>query len=443
MRRLLVAILLMATTACGKKGPPLLPFMRQPKAAEITGARRVGNDVYLTIAVPTANVDDSMPASLATIEVWAVTAAAPPSQSQFTSLATRVMEIPVARYPDPSDRSGTIVPDPRSGALQGIPVTIRELLTPEAKIAREFPPSAKATESKPAPRGTAAVATPQAAAAEPEVLRRFYMTIPRSDRRRNGAPSAIVEVPMTMIPDKVPEIRVAMRGHDIRLEWEPAGGLLGWLLDRVLPLEPPPVEERQAASAAGPRAPAAPSGPTLYYIYRDLAPDPLELPSKRAVPSPWASSPATPINAQPQPGLSLTEDVPFDDRERCYQVRGVRGTGAQRIEGEPSARACIVPIDIEPPAAPTGLMASVEEGRIDLRWEPNGEEDLRGYVVLRRTSGSDTLQLLTPEPIIATRYTDQLNLLAGQMYIYVVEAVDTRVPLPNVSDPVEIPVTAR
>jgi hypothetical protein len=121
----------------------------------------------------------------------------------------------------------------------------------------------------------------------------------------------------------------------------------------------------------------------------------------------------------------------------------VRGTGAQRIEGEPSARACIVPIDIEPPAAPTGLMASVEEGRIDLRWEPNGEEDLRGYVVLRRTSGSDTLQLLTPEPIIATRYTDQLNLLAGQMYIYVVEAVDTRVPLPNVSDPVEIPVTAR
>jgi hypothetical protein len=249
---------------------------------------------------------------------------------------------------------------------------------------------------------------------------------------------------MTMIPDKVPAIRVANRGHDIRLEWEPAGGLLGWLLDRVLPLEPPPVEERQGASASGSRAPAAPSGPTLYYIYRDLAPDPLELPSKRTFESPWASSPATPISTQPQPGLSLTEDVPFDDRERCYHVRGVRGTGPQRIEGEPSDRVCIVPIDTEPPAAPTGLMASVEEeGRIDLRWEPNGEEDLRGYVVLRRTPASDTLQLLTPEPITATRFTDQQNLLAGQMYIYVVQAVDTRVPLPNVSDPVEIPVTAR
>src|SRR5215216_6015445 len=67
------------STACGKKGPPLLPFVRQPKAAEITSARRVGNDVYLTITVPTANVDDSTPASVAQIQVLAVTAGTPPS----------------------------------------------------------------------------------------------------------------------------------------------------------------------------------------------------------------------------------------------------------------------------------------------------------------------------------------------------------------------------
>src|SRR5215208_4253606 len=64
------------STACGKKGPPLLPFVRQPKAAEITSARRVGNDVYLTVTVPTANVDDSTPASVAHIQVLAVTAGA-------------------------------------------------------------------------------------------------------------------------------------------------------------------------------------------------------------------------------------------------------------------------------------------------------------------------------------------------------------------------------
>jgi len=68
-------------SACGKKGPPLLPFVRQAKAAEITSARRVGNDVYLTVAVPTANIDESPPASVARIQVWAVTAATPPSQA--------------------------------------------------------------------------------------------------------------------------------------------------------------------------------------------------------------------------------------------------------------------------------------------------------------------------------------------------------------------------
>ena len=76
MGKLLVAIVLMATVACGKKGPPLLPYVRQAKASTITSARRVGNDVYLTISVPTANVDDSTPASVSRIRVFGVTATA-------------------------------------------------------------------------------------------------------------------------------------------------------------------------------------------------------------------------------------------------------------------------------------------------------------------------------------------------------------------------------
>src|SRR5262245_33773693 len=308
LRTLTVALLLTATTACGKKGPPLLPYVRQPKAAEITSARRVGNDVYLTIAVPTANVDDSMPASLAAIEVWAVTATTKPAQSQFTTAGALVSRIPAARYPDPSDKSGTIVPDPKRGALQGTSVTIRDALTPEAKVAGEPPPSANARAGRPASSGSAASEAPQAAASGPEVLRRFYMTIPVSISRPPGQPSAIVDVPMTMMPNKVPAIRAAMKGHDIVLEWEPAGGLLGWLLDRPMALEPAPVEARQTSPAPGSPAPADPAGPTLYNIYRDIAPDPLELLPRRAFDTPWASAPATPINAQPQPGLSFMED---------------------------------------------------------------------------------------------------------------------------------------
>jgi predicted small lipoprotein YifL len=62
-----VTACLLATIACGKKGPPLLPYVRQPAAAEITAVRRVGNEAFVTVSVPTVNVDESRPASLAEI----------------------------------------------------------------------------------------------------------------------------------------------------------------------------------------------------------------------------------------------------------------------------------------------------------------------------------------------------------------------------------------
>jgi hypothetical protein len=420
--------------ACGKKGPPLLPYVRQPKAAEITSARRVGNDVYLTVTVPAANVDDSTPASVAQIEVWAVTTGTPPPQSQFTTIATRVAVIPVARYADPSDKSGTVVPDPGAGALQGTSVTIKESLTAAEKTARVLPP----------PKGASSAATPPPATADPEVLRRFYMTIPVSDRMKPGPPSTVVEVPMTLIPDKVPARGLILRrtGHDMVLLWEPAGGLLGWLLARAMPAEPAPVEERRAAGSPASSPPAVPSGPVLYNIYRETDPDPLAVPGPKPVETPWAFSPAVPINKEPLTTLTFTDDVPFDGRARCYYVRAVRGTGAQRVEGEPSDRQCDAPIDDEAPAAPTGLTATAGEGSISLRWEPNGEEDLGGYLVLRREAGGDTLRQLTPSPIAETQFTDS-SVTAGQMYTYVVQAVDKRIPLPNVSDSTETNVTAR
>jgi fibronectin type 3 domain-containing protein len=113
------------------------------------------------------------------------------------------------------------------------------------------------------------------------------------------------------------------------------------------------------------------------------------------------------------------------------------------VESEPSETVCKVPVDLDPPAKVTGLSVTEEGGAITLRWEPNGEEDLGGYIVLRREVGSDTLQKLTLEPLTKTSYTDS-SVMSGRMYIYVVQAVDNRIPLPNVSDPEETPtITAR
>ena len=429
------------TVACGKKGPPLLPFIRQAQAAEITSARRIGNDVYLTITVPTANIDDSTPASVAQIQVLAVTMETPPPQSQFATIATQVALISVARHADPSDKSGKVVPDPKTGALQGASVTIKESLTPQEMVRRELPSSAKATEGKPA-KDVRPAATPPPPASEPEVLRRFYMTIPLSDRGRPGVASKVVDVPMSSTPDKGPTLDLKRTGHEVVLLWEPAGGLLGWLLDRALRAEPAPVEERRASGAAASKAPAAPSGPALYNIYREIDPDPLASPGPKPSETP-AVSLAVPINKEPLTSLTLTDDLPFDGMTYCYYVRAVRGTGTQRVEGEPSDRQCTVPVDDEAPAAPTGLTATAEEGSISLRWEPNGEEDLGGYLVLRRDPGGDTLRQLTPVPIAGTTYTDS-PVTSGQMYTYIVRAVDKQPSKPNVSiDSAETAVTAR
>lgn len=435
------------STACGKKGPPLLPYVRQPAAAEVTSALRVGNDVYVTVTVPTANVDGSTPASVQQIQVWGATAATPPPLSQFVAMATLVATIQVARYADPADRSGTVVPDPKTGALQGASVTVRDSLTADEMTPRELPASAKATADKPAAKAKvgqppAKGTSSPAAAPAPEALRRYYLTIPLSDRKRPGPPSKPVDVPLTSVPDRVAVVTATMKGRTVVVEWEPSGGVVGFLLGRALTVETSPVDERPAGAAVKATASAA-SEPTLYNVYRELAPDPLALPVIAAADSPWASSPELPLNPKPLTMLSFPDEVPFDERQRCYHVRAVRGTGAQRVESEPSNRACIVPVDTEPPAAVTNLSASSVEGSIVLRWDPNGEEDLRGYIVLRRAAGDDTLQqLTTTAPLAKTGYTDT-EVMSGQTYTYVVQAVDNRIPVPNVSDPSDTTATAR
>lgn len=433
-RALVVAFVLLATGACGKKGPLLPPYVRQPAAAEVTTARRVGNDVYVTIAVPKADIDGATPASLASIEVWAVTARTPPPGGAIPRDATLVTTIPVAREAEPGDRSGKVVPDPKTGALQGETVTILDTLTVE-ELEVSVPPVASV--EKPASADDVAATPP---------LQRFYFTVPRSDRKKVGLLSAVKEVPLSFVPDKVPGVRTAMSGHDIVLRWEPSGGILGWLLDRPLPpevpLSVPPASSSRAASATS--TPPT-TGATLYNIYLEQAPDPLVLTQPGDAPSPWTVAPATPINPQPVADLTFTDaEVPFDERQRCYRVRAVRGTGAQQVESESSDRACIVPVDLEPPVAPTGLSATVVDGEVRLRWEPNGEADLRGYIVLRREAGSDTLLELTRTgPIAETRWIDT-EITPGRIYTYVVQAVDNRIPLPNVSEPTESEtVTAR
>ena len=91
------------------------------------------------------------------------------------------------------------------------------------------------------------------------------------------------------------------------------------------------------------------------------------------------------------------------------------------IESAAPPDACQTFVDRFPPAAPKGLQAVPGEGSISLIWEPNGEKDLAGYVVLRAV-GESELQPITPEPLTATTFRDGVQ--AGTRYTYAVKAVD-------------------
>jgi hypothetical protein len=95
--------------------------------------------------------------------------------------------------------------------------------------------------------------------------------------------------------------------------------------------------------------------------------------------------------------------------------------------------------DTTPPAAPTGLTASLDGVSVALDWDDNTEGDLKGYNVYRSiTSGSGYTQL-NSSTILDSEYTDSTP-PGGETY-YVVTAVDTSLNESDDSDEVSITTT--
>src|SRR5205085_2210145 len=92
--------------------------------------------------------------------------------------------------------------------------------------------------------------------------------------------------------------------------------------------------------------------------------------------------------------------------QRCYAVRAAARVAGTFIESEPSPPHCETLADTFPPAAPKGLTAIPSDGAINLIWEPNGESDLSGYLVMRARAPSGTLEPITPAPIQETSFRD-------------------------------------
>ena len=407
----LVIAIAFLTMGCGKKGPLLPPFVQIPSSVIEIVAERKGSDIFITLVVPSENIDGSEPVSISRVEVYGFTGRTAPPGRRWGELGKliqtiSVQDITIKDIPSVSSEHTEMV-------LVGSSVTVHEILTVDSyKLSQTSLLNIESDEIVP--------------------LNRFYVAVGFSSSGESGPLGTVASVSLAALPAPPTSGRTSVRENEIRMTWEPSGGLIGFLLERALPQEFPPLGV-VGNSQGDPSLEAAfvlPK-PTRYNIYRVVENDPLALLPMSKAPS-WLAGPPAPLNLLPIVELEFTDTVMFD-RRHCYFVRAVKDSEESLVESKPSTSVCMTPVDIFPPVAPQSLAAIVSGEGIGLIWESNKELDLGGYLVLRRESSDATLQTLTSVPIIETRYQDK-DVSPGVTYSYTVVAVDQRLPLPNVSE---------
>ena len=414
---------------CGKKGPPLAPIVRIPAAVATIQAQRVGSDAFVTVTLPAKNIDSSVPVDIGRVEVYGYTGRRPPPNARWVEVAELVATIPVIPplSPDAPPADTTPPADLSQGALPGAMVTVLDHLTAEKLVEGK-------TVEEPVRGARGPVAPVVAVTTGPEPLRRYYMAIGFSERGRPGPPGTAAEFPLIETPEPPAFVNATWTDAALNLEWPPSGGIVGFLFDAGLPQEDAPLNDLFEPIVTTP-APAAnavvlPTGPVRYNVYRQVEPDPFAFPDAGA-PVAWAATSPAPVNPVPLSTMSFTDSVEFD-RERCYVVRPIKGMTPNAVEGDASPPNCFIPVDLFPPAPPARVVAVADEGGISLIWEPNAEPDVAGYMVLRGEASDATLQPLTPTPVAEPRFRDT-HVSAGKKYVYAVVALDSRLPVANVS----------
>jgi hypothetical protein len=417
---------LLALAACGKKGPPLAPLRVAPARIEDLAVAKTGEEVRARFTVPSANADQSKPADLVAVEVYAISGKAedptgnPLAGPQFVRFGELVGRVHVA----PPETPGETPPDPTRGSVaeraraaaemaarqtqpaQGSTAGVVERLTRD-----DYTPFVHPNRrTRPAtPPATTVLVRPLGPAPPEELFSRTYIAIGVSRHGTQSPVSNRVAVPLADAPGPPSAVKVAHAETSATISWiEPAG-----TFRRVQrPAEPGEIEARSLAPGVI---------PTTYNVYRvgrtagaDAAPPP-------------------PVNPTPVEGTTFTQGAITLGEEACYQVRAVRVYGNARLESASSETACTTFVDTFPPPPPSNLAAVGSEGGVSLIWDPSPGTDVAGYVILRGEIGAAgppaTLAPLTAEPIRESTYRDD-TAQRGARYVYAVVAIDGATP-PN------------
>jgi hypothetical protein len=378
---------------CGKSGPPLPPLVKLPVAPADIVAARHGNSVDVSFTVPAANTDGTRPANVASADVYAITApiTVPPlSDANLIKYGTKVgtVEVKAPRDPnltaDADDPSDEVDAPEGPGIDQGAPAHVKEPLTPAMQKFVIVP----ADKHAPAP---AVVASADAPLLGPPAAMpvRTYVAFGLSTRGRKGPLSKRVVVPLVPPPPVPSAPTIKYSETAVSLTWSP-----------VMAPRPPDGDLLPSRTIG-----TAPPPSISYNVYD-------------------ASNAAGVIKLTEKPVDATTYSDPRITwgAKRCYTVVTAETIDGTTIESEAPPPACETLVDTFPPATPKNLNSISGEGAINLIWEPNSEPDLAGYIVLRGVESAQTLEPITPSPIVEPSFRD--NVQPGIAYAYAVRAVD-------------------
>lgn len=388
--------------ACGKKGPPLPPLIKVPVAPVDFTAERRGDEVRLQFTVPAANSDGTRPANVERMEIYRFTGPATATDEQVLKFGTSVASVPVKapRNPDITTEADEPPEQPdleEEGLDQGAIAQIEDMLVPAALTPVQLPqPRGVRLPRDDRDRPRPLVGPP------PAVPSTQYAIVGINTRGRKGPLSKRIPVPLVPAPSAPGTPAITYDENTITVTWTA-----------------PPSAQDAATADVLPSHPVGIPMPSYDYHVYDVSPSAVD-PS----PNPASPSVAGQIRLTMNPiGATRYQDTRMDwGATRCYTVRVLETIGALTLESESTEPACTTLKDEFPPAAPKDLRPVAAEGVISLIWEPNNEDDLAGYIVLRGPAPGDMLLPITPMPINATTFND--TVAAGVRYVYAVQAVD-------------------
>ena len=482
---LLIGVAILIQVACGKKGPPEAPFVRVPAPMTDLRVQRIGDDVVIGFTLSIRNQDGTQPADLERVDIYAMTVQPhlPADRAldleEFEEDATLVTTIEVAPPPEPSGseepaETSEEPPPVDLRPLQGFPVTFSETITAallvpvdpweEERRRREREEAEEKEDAGPQKPVKVPLMTPPL----PGPLERRYAVVGVSTDGNESEPAVRIAVPLVTPPFAPSELVVTYDEEVATVAWAlPVG------VRRAVQITTTPGASPVAGSPPSPLAEPAQTVPPPLVPPPSIVPgvggadtaapaasgvagaEPA-VPAVPLVPPPLASTPIVEwppasryelfeivdpgdgptVMAQPLNPLPLTVPTYVDKRvefgvEHCYAVVTLDVVSGLDVRSPLSSPTCVTFLDTFAPAAPTGLNAVGTVGAVSLSWQPNEEDDLVGYMVLRGVAPGETLLPLTVEPVGESTYLDGTAVL-GVAYVYAVQAVDDADP-PNLS----------